>query len=59
MITNGVTRFGVEDSGDTRCGLVDEVAPLFGKITRFCTKISIFVGKYCEKIDFYESSKTV
>ena len=59
MITNGVSRFGGDDSGDTRRGRVDEANPLFGKITRFCQQnVSIF-EKYDEKTVTFESSKTV
>ena len=36
MTTKVVSRFGGEDSGDTRRGLVDEAKPFLGEITSFC-----------------------
>ena len=57
MITNGVSRFGGEDSGDTRRGLVDEAKPFLEKITRFCYQNIYIFGKYDEKTVLFESSK--
>ena len=49
MITNWVSRFGGDESGDTRCGLVDEVAPFFGKIIIFVHQIITFCNIIFEK----------
>ena len=57
MITNWVSRFGGAVTGDTRCGLVDEVGPFFGKITSFVTKKTHFLTFSSEKTASYESSK--
>ena len=47
--------FGEGDTGDTRGGLVDEVAPFWGEITSFCHQnINIF-EKYYENTTFFES----
>ena len=55
MTTKVVSRFGGEDSGDTRRGRAHEANPFFGKITSFCQQnISIFV-KYDEKTVKFES----
>ena len=57
MTTKVVSRFGGEDSGDTRRGRVDEANPFLGKIISFCQQnISIF-EKYDEKTVKFESLK--
>ena len=57
MITKVVSRFGGEDSGDTRRGRVDEANPFFGKITSFCQQNIYIFEKYDEKTVTFESSK--
>ena len=55
MITNWVSRFGAHVTGDTRCGLVDEVGPFFGKVT----KNTHFKHFYQTKLLFSSPPKTV
>ena len=45
MTTNVVSRFGGEDSGDTRRGLVHQVGPFFGKNTSFVTQKTHVLNK--------------
>ena len=59
MITNGVSRFGGEDSGDTRCGLAHEIFRFFAKTPVFVSKIDGFIWKFTEKQLHSTPTKTV
>ena len=57
MTTKVVSRFGGEDSGDTRRGLVHQVGPFFGKNTSFVTQKTHVLNIFIKNNSFFLSFK--